>query len=65
MHEQLNDTSRELINEPGSIGEETLPAGAAGKNDKQDWTYAADRNQEDSTWWDHIQKFLRRHAGGT
>lgn len=53
-----------MINEPGSIGEEQMPT-ENGKNDKQDWNYAADKNQEDSTWWDQVQNFLRRHAGGT
>jgi hypothetical protein len=61
MHEDLNDSARELMNEPGSIGEEQLPADA-GKNDKEEWTYASDKNFEDHNWWQRIQKYFR---GGT
>jgi hypothetical protein len=62
MYENINEQARELINEPGSIGEEQLPQDSVGKNDKQEWTYAADKVSEDITWWQRVQKFFR---GGT
>jgi hypothetical protein len=62
MHEHLSDSSRELINEPGSIGEEQLPIDAGDKNDKQAWTYAADKIDEDVTWWQRLRNFFK---GGT
>jgi hypothetical protein len=61
MYEELNEDARNLMNEPGAIGEEQLPQDA-GKNDKQEWTYASDKNSEDITWWQRVQKFFR---GGT
>lgn len=60
--EHINNTSRDMINEPGSVGEEMLPADAGEKNDKQAWNYAANKVQEDRTWWERIQNFFK---GGT
>lgn len=55
---QLSDETHELMNEPGSVGEEQLPQDA-GKSDKHEWTYSADKNYEDFTWWQRIQRFFR------
>lgn len=59
MQDSINEHAREMLNEAGAIGEEQLPQDNIGKNDKQEWTYAADKVQQDITWWDRVQKFFR------
>lgn len=62
MYEHISEVSGDMINEPGSIGEEQLPADFGKKNDKQPWTYAADEMEEDYTWWQRLRNYLK---GGT
>lgn len=45
MKERVEPAIDDLINEPGSIGEEMLPAVDVGKTDKAPWTLAADKSK--------------------
>ena len=45
----LTRPEHDLTNEPGSVGEEQLPAGIE-KTDKQEWTYSGRSRRKDSVW---------------
>lgn len=49
----------ELMNEPGSIGEEQNPQGVE-KTDKHVWNYASDKNRGDDFFGGLVKKFFGR-----
>lgn len=62
--DRLNDETKKLINEPGSIGEESLPADGGEKTDKQAWDYTADKARREGSLGDLLHRFFGGRWGG-